>query len=82
MDSHLKRAVRNSILAASRVLPQSLRSGLAASSYSHLVRRVLNLMSGEGNPVVPIGGPLGNQSMRVNWLSTKPMFLARMSRAS
>lgn len=67
MESGFKRAVRNSIVAASRAVPQSLRSGLASSSYSHLARRVLNWMSGESNPVVHIGGPLGGQSMRVNW---------------
>lgn len=67
MENGFKRAVRNSVVAASRAVPQSLRSGLASSSYSHLVRRVLNWVSGESNPVVRIGGPLGGQSMRVNW---------------
>ena len=67
MKNGFKRAVRNSVVAASRTVPQSLRSGLASSSYSHLVRRFLNWMSGESNPVVRIGGPLGGQSMRVNW---------------
>lgn len=67
LESGFKRAVRNSIVAASRAVPQSLRSGLASSSYSYLVRRVLNWSSGESNPVVRIGGPLGGQSMRVNW---------------
>ncbi len=59
--------MRNSVVAASRAVPQSVRSGLASSSYSHLVRRFLNWVSGESNPVVHIGGPLGGQSMRVNW---------------
>ncbi len=67
MESGFKRAVRNSIVAASRAVPQSLRSGLASFSYSYLVRRVLNWSSGDSNPVVRIGGPLGGQSMRVNW---------------
>jgi FkbM family methyltransferase len=67
LESGFKRAVRNSIVAASRAVPQSLRSGLASFSYSYLVRRVLNWSSGESNPVVRIGGPLGGQSMRVNW---------------
>jgi FkbM family methyltransferase len=67
LESGFKRAVRNSVVAASRAVPQSVRSGLASSSYSHLVRRVLNWISGESNPVVRVGGPLGGQSMRVNW---------------
>lgn len=67
MENGFKRAVRNSVVAASRAVPQSVRSGLASSSYSHLVRKVLNWVSGESNPVVRIGGPLGGQSMRVNW---------------
>ena len=67
LESGFKRAMRNSVVAASRVVPQSVRSGLASSSYSYLVRRVLNWISGESNPVVRIGGPLGGQSMRVNW---------------
>ena len=67
LKNGFKRAVRNSVVAASRAVPQSVRSGLASSSYSHLVRRVLNWVNGEGNPVVRIGGPLGGQSMRVNW---------------
>ena len=67
MESGFKRAVRNSVVAASRAVPQSVRSGLASSSYSHLVRKVLNWISGESNPVVRVGGPLGGQSMRVNW---------------
>jgi FkbM family methyltransferase len=67
LESGFKRAVRNSVVAASRAVPQSVRSGLASSSYSHLVRRVLDWVSGESNPVVRIGGPLGGQSMRVNW---------------
>jgi FkbM family methyltransferase len=44
-----------------------MRSGLASSSYSHYIRRVLNWINGESNPVVRIGGPLGGQLMRVNW---------------
>jgi FkbM family methyltransferase len=67
LESGFKRAVRNSVVAASRAVPQSVRSGLASSSYSHLVRRVLDWFSGESNPVVRVGGPLGGQSMRVNW---------------
>jgi len=67
LESEFKRAVRNSIVAVSRAVPQTLRSGLASSSYSYLVRRVLDWTSGEGNPVVRIGAPLGGQSMRVNW---------------
>ena len=67
MENGFKRAVRNSVVAASRAVPQSVRSGLASSSYSYLIRRVLNWISGESNPVVRIGGPLGGQSMRVNW---------------
>jgi FkbM family methyltransferase len=67
LESGFKRAVRNSIVAVSSAVPQSLRSGLASFSYSYLVRRVLNWSSGESNPVVRIGGPLGGQSMRVNW---------------
>jgi FkbM family methyltransferase len=67
LESGFKRVVRNSVVAASRAVPQSVRSGLASSSYSHLVRRVLDWISGESNPVVRVGGPLGGQSMRVNW---------------
>jgi FkbM family methyltransferase len=67
VENVFKRAVRNSVVAASRAVPQSVRSGLASSSYSHVVRRVLNWISGESNPVVRIGGSLGGQSMRVNW---------------
>ena len=67
LESGFKRAVRNSIVAVSRAIPQSLRSGLASSSYSYLVRRALDWVSGESKPIVCIGGPLGGQSMRVNW---------------
>jgi FkbM family methyltransferase len=67
LKSAFKHAVRNLIVTVSRAVPQSLRSGLASSSYSYLVRRVLNWSSEEGNPVVRIGRPLGGQSMRVNW---------------
>jgi FkbM family methyltransferase len=67
LERGFKRAVRNSVVAASRAVPQSVRSGLASSSYSYLVRRILNWISGESNPIVRVGGPLGGQSMRVNW---------------
>ena len=67
MENGFKRAVRNSVVAVSRAVPQSVRTGLASSAYSPLVRRVLNWISEESNPVVRIGGPLGGQSMRVNW---------------
>ena len=66
-ESGFKRAVRDSIVAVSRSVPQSLRSGLASSSYSYLVRRVLDWINGESDPVIRLGGPLGGQSMRVNW---------------
>jgi FkbM family methyltransferase len=67
LKNGFKRAVRNALVAASRVVPQSVRSGLASSSYSHYVRRVLNWINGESYPVVRIGGPLGGQLMCVNW---------------
>lgn len=67
MKNGIKRAIRNSIVVASRAVPQSMRSGLASSSYGDLARRVLNWMSGESKPLVRIGGPLGGQLMRVNW---------------
>jgi len=62
---------RNAIIRLSQFMPQSVRSGLAGSSYGNLARRVLNRVNQDPNPIAHLCGPLAGQRMRVNWTSHK-----------
>jgi len=63
--------IRNAVIRISRLVPQSLRSGLATSSYGNLARRILDLVNPEPNPIADLCGPLAGQRMRVNWAAHK-----------
>jgi FkbM family methyltransferase len=62
-----KLALQNAVIRLSHLVPQSLRSRLAASSYGVLARRILDRMGGETHPVVHPIGPLLGKRLRVNW---------------
>jgi len=55
------------IIRLSQLVPLSLRSGLASSSYGSFVRSILNRMSKDPLPIVRLCGPLAGRRMRVNW---------------
>jgi FkbM family methyltransferase len=57
----------NAIIRLSQLVPQSLRSGLASSSYGNLARRILSRLKKDPFPVAQLCGPLAGQRMRVNW---------------
>jgi FkbM family methyltransferase len=59
------------IIRLSHLVPQSLRSSLAASSYGDRVRATLNRLSRDPFPVVTLNGLLAGQRMRVNWANHK-----------
>jgi FkbM family methyltransferase len=63
--------LRNTIIRLGQFVPQSLRSGLAASAYGDVARRILNRMNSDPDPIMDLCGPLAGQRMRVNWASHK-----------
>lgn len=67
----MKFALQNTIVRLSRLVPQSLRSSLAASSYGNLARRILNRVNTSPQPIAELCGPLKGQRMRVTWESHK-----------
>jgi len=63
--------LQNVIIRLSQLVPQSLRSSLAASSYGDRVRATLNRLNRDPFPIVTMNGLLGGQRMRVNWANHK-----------
>jgi len=63
--------LQNVIIRLSHLVPQAVRSSLAASSYGDRLRATLNRLNRDPFPIVSMNGLLAGQRMRVNWANHK-----------